>query len=158
MCNNQFVNSVLEYLNTWILEYFHWIYNFCKFLYFGIVEDNKIAKNKVGPIVWDTLYYFSLLSGTSGPTKTTATTTAPETTTTSYELPLGCPQYDMIFGKPRKAFRWQGKVKGWKECAMRCRKIEDCQYWQYWGEQEQTCMWCITMFRIKLQYSNMLLL
>ena len=104
------------------------------------------------------MYYLTSLLGTSGPTKTTATTTAPAATTTSYELPLKCPQYDMIFGKPRKAFRWQGKVNGWKECAERCRKIEDCQYWQYWREQEQTCMWCFTMFRIKLQYSKMLLL
>ena len=27
-----------------------------KFLYFGIVEADKIAKNKVGPIIWDTLF------------------------------------------------------------------------------------------------------
>ena len=26
------------------------------FLYFSIVEADKIAKNKVGPMIWDTLY------------------------------------------------------------------------------------------------------
>ena len=26
-----------------------------KILYFGIVEADKIAKNKVGPMIWDTL-------------------------------------------------------------------------------------------------------
>ena len=28
-------------------------------LYFGRVEDNKIAKNKVEPILWDTRYFTS---------------------------------------------------------------------------------------------------
>ena len=28
------------------------------FLYFSIVEADKVAKNKVGPMIWDTLYLY----------------------------------------------------------------------------------------------------
>ena len=52
MCNNQFVSSILEYLNTWtwILEYlkiwFDWlhrIYNFCKFFSNIIIREHMFV-------------------------------------------------------------------------------------------------------------------
>ena len=35
-------------------------------MYFGRVETDKIAKNKVGPMPWDTLYIFINLSPRNG--------------------------------------------------------------------------------------------
>ena len=70
---------------------------------------------------------------------TTSTTTVPTTTprpTTG--LKLNCPHHNVKLAEPRKGFRWQGKVANWEACAERCRKIKDCQYWQYWGAQVQT--------------------
>ena len=59
-------NSNLNYLSYFLIDFqnscaYH-VVNFLNFLklsqllYFGRVAADKIAKNKVGPILWDTLY------------------------------------------------------------------------------------------------------
>ena len=80
------------------------------------------------------------IDGTSTSTTTVPTTTPRPTT----GLKLNCPHHNLQLAEPRKGFRWQGKVANWEACAERCRKIKDCQYWQYWGAQEQKHL-CATM-------------
>ena len=87
-------------------------------------------------------------------TTTTVPTTTPRPPT---KLKLNCPHHNVKLAKPTKGFRWQGKVANWEACAERCRKIKDCQYWQYWGAQEQTYKQCLTIMLDEPTYTWRLL-